>query len=67
MIPFLTDHWIDIVPLVSALALLVRSEAMALDPTTRANGIIHGQKLAKEALAVKLVPEDDSKNSSASE
>ena len=62
MIQFLTDHWVTLGPLVVALTALIKSEAMALDPTTRANGLIHGKRLAKEALAVKLVPEADSKN-----
>ena len=59
MLQFLMDHWSTIGPLIIALTALVKSELMALDPTTKANGIIHGQRLAKEALAVKLVPEDD--------
>jgi len=62
MIQFLNDHWVTLGPLVAALTALIKSEAMALDPTTRANGLIHGKRLAKEALAVKLVPEADSKN-----
>ena len=62
MIQFLNDHWVTLGPLVVALTALVKSEALALDPTTRANGLIHGRRLAKDALSVNLVPDNSGKN-----
>lgn len=62
MVQFLTDHWAELLPLITALAMLAKSEAMALDASTRANGLIDAYRQSKAALAVKLVPEADSKN-----
>jgi len=62
MIQFLTDHWVTLGPLIVAVTALIKSEALALDASTKSNGLIHGRRLAKDALAVKLVPEADSKN-----
>jgi hypothetical protein len=62
MIQFLNDHWLEISAFAGLLSQLIRSELMALDQTTMANGIIHGRRLARKALTVKLVPEDSSPN-----
>ena len=51
--PYLDGHGIALLIAVLTLATaLVKSERLALDPTTRANGIVQGNILAKQALAI---------------